>query len=181
MSTIEIDTDPDLGPGWLDRIHRYRHNPTAGAGEEIVRLLLPQLRRVTTGYRSLPLALEREDVLQQLVVEVLAGADQMRLPANPEWIPRRLVLRARTYVARWLALQARHQLLPLEGHEASASSDCFGAGRTGAAGPPVLRPEFKPRTNHAWPTQKPRSSGTFGGRHLWIKKVEPEKARRTTS
>jgi hypothetical protein len=178
---IPTRSNPDLGAVWLDRIARYRRDPLGGAGPEIVETLLPQLRRMAANYRSLPGSVETEDVLHQLVIEVLVGAREMKLPGDPYWIPRRLMLRARTYVSRWLTSEVRQLGLPMEWVEGSLTSRAAPGGISGSSVPrPGPSAEFIPHRNHAWATQKPRSSARFRGLRLWINRVGPKEGRRST-
>ena len=84
------------------------------------------------------------------------------------------------YVAPWLAAESRQRALPFDWFQDSLSFEDWMAETTGAGERPAPISEFRPRRNHTQTTQKPRLSGTFGGRHLWIRKAGTEKARRTT-
>ncbi len=172
--TVAVAGDPSALQ-WLDRIVRYRHDPTGGAADEIVLPLLPRLRTLAASYPALPRAVDREDVVQQLVLEVLVAAGHMRLPLDPRWIPRRLCFRARTYVGRWLRAEARQAGLSSAPLAEDLSNPPAEDGTSGLIRAVPSLAEFSPQRNHTQPTQKPRASGKFRGHRVWIKEAGTQK------
>ena len=93
---------------WRQLLTQYRVDPVV-YGPEIVARMAPAIASAARRLRSPSPALESDDIQQELTLRVLAAAATMKLPGDDRWIPRRLILRARTEVGRWLQTEARRQ------------------------------------------------------------------------
>ena len=90
-----------------DLVAGYRQG-RRGAGEAILELVLPGLLARLARFRPQPPAIDDDDLTQQLVFEILAAA--MSIPVEQAaFLERRLMLRAGTYISRWLTRERRHR------------------------------------------------------------------------
>jgi hypothetical protein len=175
------DQPPAEEIDWAALVAEYRADPQGGTASTIVEALMLRIQRLARAYGSLPTNVSREDVEQQLTLEVLIGAAGMRLPSDAQWIPRRLVLRARTYVGRWLRAEARELGLPLELVENAAFSRDPQQTQARLARSPRRRtavPDLGPRISHVQTTEIPRTGSAPTPGRVWIKKVVPNTGRR---
>jgi hypothetical protein len=105
-ASAEIGQDP-----WHELITAYREGPRQLYAPVILGLLESQINGAARRLRPPVSTITGEDIRQELVVQVLDAALAMPLAPDPQWIPRRLLLRARTGAVRWLANELRHELL----------------------------------------------------------------------
>lgn len=87
----------------------YRAGPRRIWGPVLLDVLAPALLASLQRLRPYPPVMDAEDIRQQLVVEVLQAAAAMPLPANPNYLRRRLMARANQGVRRWLEREGRRQ------------------------------------------------------------------------
>jgi hypothetical protein len=108
---IATDVAQDSSDPWHDLITAYREGPRQLYAPVILGLLESQIERAARRLRPPVATITGEDIRQELIVQILDAALAMPLAPDPQWIPRRLLLRARTGAARWLASELRHELL----------------------------------------------------------------------
>lgn len=96
---------------WHELITAYREGPRQLYAPVILGLLESQIDGVARRLRPPVSTITGEDIRQELIVQILDAALALPLAPDPQWIPRRLLLRARTGTARWLANELRHELL----------------------------------------------------------------------
>ena len=115
--TFPADPDPS---SWRSLLIAYREGPRQLYAPVIIGLLEGQITATARRLRSPVPGLTDEDIRQELVLRVLEASLEMPLAPDPLWIPRRLMLRARTGVGRWLAVEFR------EGSLAALARDTWG-------------------------------------------------------
>ncbi|MGH7862560.1 MAG: hypothetical protein ACREOS_10020 [Candidatus Dormibacteraceae bacterium] len=110
---------PDLGARLRARdralselVVRYRSaaNPELAAAE-LLDFLAPAMVSRLRRYREVVPALSQEDLTQQMVLEVLRAAHALPLRTRPDFLERRLMLRAGQAMRRALARENRHRAL----------------------------------------------------------------------
>ena len=127
---LETGTRPDLDPARAllsgDRPKRgqallavvlaYRAGPKSHWGPVLLDLLAPAILDRLQRLQARPPVIDPEDIRQQFVLEVLAAAASMPLPANPLYLRRALIARANQGVRRKLLRERTSQLAqrPLE-------------------------------------------------------------------
>ena len=96
---------------WTTLLTAYRNGPRSLYAPVILGLLESRIESTARRLRPPVPGLTEEDIRQELVVRVLQASLEMPLTPDSLWIPRRLMLRARTGVGRWLAEELREQSL----------------------------------------------------------------------
>lgn len=102
------DRPPELGQA----LARYQAGDVAASAEVILCAVEGRMGRALRQLPTVPGTIEREDLRQQLAMEVLNAAHHIRLDAEI-WIPRMLVERATRAVRRWSARQTRLSCLSI--------------------------------------------------------------------
>jgi hypothetical protein len=118
METNAAETVPssDLGGvpvTWTGLLEAYRVGPKVNWSALLVARLGPWLSAARQQLHAVPPYLDREDVAQQLVVEVLQIASRWRPVCEDRWIPRRLVERAARKVLKELLAEKLDQTVEL--------------------------------------------------------------------
>ena len=96
---------------WYDLITAYREGPRQLYAPVILGLLETQIEGAARRLHPPVATITGEDIRQELIAQILDAALAMPLAPDPQWIPRRLLFRARTGAARWLANELRYELL----------------------------------------------------------------------
>ena len=117
IETFPGEPDPN---SWRSLLIAYREGPRQLYAPVILGLLEGQITATARRLRAPVPGLTNEDIRQELVLRVLEASLEMPLAPDPLWIPRRLMLRARTGVGRWLAAELR------EGSLAAPARDTWG-------------------------------------------------------
>jgi hypothetical protein len=91
-------------------VRQYRTGPRDVWAAVLLDLLTPAILVRLARYRTEPPAVDFEDIRQQFVVELLAAASSMPIPADADFVERRLILRAGQGVRRWLRREHRHRV-----------------------------------------------------------------------
>lgn len=101
----------DVSPGesdalWAELIGRYIQGPRANWALVVLEVMRVDLLELLGSLKSLPPAVTREDIAQQLIVELLSAA--LDGPADPaRWTRHRLITRATTAVQRMLLAELK--------------------------------------------------------------------------
>jgi hypothetical protein len=103
-----VEPDPN---SWRSLLIAYREGPRQLYAPVILGLLEGQIASTARRLRPPVPGLTDEDIRQELIVRVLEASLEMPLAPDPLWIPRRLMLRARKGVGRWLAKELREETL----------------------------------------------------------------------
>ena len=109
-----FDVSPEESDAlWAELINRYLRGPRADWAVVVLEVMRVDLLEVLGSLKPLPPAVTREDIAQQLIVELLAAA--LDGPADPaRWTRHRLVTRATTAVQRMLSTELkRASFLPV--------------------------------------------------------------------
>jgi hypothetical protein len=110
MAASEPGGVPD---SWKGLLEAYREGPRSKWSPLLVARLGPWLGATAQQLHAVPPYLDREDVSQQLVLEVLSIAARWRPVCEDRWIPRRLVERAARKVLRSLIAERLDQTVEL--------------------------------------------------------------------
>jgi hypothetical protein len=110
MAASEPGGVPD---SWKALLEAYREGPRPKWSPLLVARLGPWLGAARQQLHAVPPYLDREDVSQQLVLEVLSIASRWRPVCEDRWIPRRLVERAARKVLRSLLAEKLDQTVEL--------------------------------------------------------------------
>jgi hypothetical protein len=110
MAASEPGGVPD---SWKALLEAYREGPRPKWSPLLVVRLGPWLGAAGQQLHAVPPYLDREDVSQQLVLEVLSIASRWRPVCEDRWIPRRLVERAARKVLRSLIAERLDQTVEL--------------------------------------------------------------------
>ena len=114
-SDIERDAEPaEDGLNWSDLLLAYRVERSQPAAAALIERLGPWLTNARKSLVEAPPFADKEDVAQQLGLEVLARAAEWQPDCQDRWIPRRLVEAAERRVRRTLRRERRHQSLELD-------------------------------------------------------------------
>jgi len=108
-------------PTWSELLEAYRVGPRQQWSAVLLERLHPWLSAARRQPHAVPPYLDREDVAQELVLEVLRIASRWRPICEDHWIPRRLVERAARRVLKTLLAQ-RLETVELEPGLESAES-----------------------------------------------------------
>jgi hypothetical protein len=139
-----VEPDPN---SWGSLLIAYREGPRQVYAPVILGLLEGQIAATAQRLRPPVPGLTAEDIRQKLVLRVLEASLEMPLAPDPLWIPRCLMLRARTGVGRWLAAELR------EGSLAALARDTWGR----AVNSTRPKPTLNPRKTHAFGAQNQAS------------------------
>jgi len=110
MAATEIGGVPVT---WAGLLEAYRLSPREKWSSLLIARLGPWLTAARQQLHAVPPYLDRNDVAQQLVVEVLQIASRWRPVCEDRWIPRRLVERAARKVLRSLLAEKLDQTVEL--------------------------------------------------------------------
>src|SRR5258705_4280968 len=106
---------PTAAPGtWAELLKAYRLGPKGEWSGLLIERLGPWLAAARRQLRAVPPSLDREDVGQQLVLEVLLIASRWVPACEDRWIPRRLVERAGRKVLRSLLAEQLEMAVELK-------------------------------------------------------------------
>jgi hypothetical protein len=119
MAASEPGGVPD---SWKALLEAYREGPRPKWSPLLVARLEPWLGAAGQQLHAVPPYLDREDVSQQLVLEVLSIASRWRPVCEDRWIPRRLVERAARKVLRSLIAERLDQTVELDFDLAAAET-----------------------------------------------------------
>ena len=108
--TEAFPAEPDPN-SWRSLLIAYREGPRQLYAPVILGLLESQIASTARRLRPPVPRLTDEDIRQELVVRVLEASLDMPLSPDALWIPRRVMLRARKGVGRWLAKELREEAL----------------------------------------------------------------------
>ena len=108
--TESFPSEPDPN-SWRSLLVAYREGPRQLYAPVILGLLDGQIAATARRLRPPVPGVTDEDIRQELVVRVLEASLDMPLAPDALWIPRRLMLRARKGVGRWLAKELREEKL----------------------------------------------------------------------
>jgi hypothetical protein len=107
---------------WKALLEAYRDGPKLKWSPVLVARLGPWLAAARQQLHAVPPYLDREDVAQHLVLEVLQIASRWRPGCEDRWIPRRLVERAARKVLRSLLAEKLDQTVELDVDLAAAET-----------------------------------------------------------
>src|SRR2546427_2585454 len=118
METNAAQTMPGSDVGgvpatWTGLLEAYRVGPKDTWSPPLLARLGPWLTAARQQLHAVPPYLDRDDVAQQLVVEVLQIASRWRPVCEDRWIPRRLVERAARKVLKVLLAEKLDQTVEL--------------------------------------------------------------------
>lgn len=118
METNAAETPSGTDPGgepssWAGLLGAYRVGPKDKLSGRLIARLGPWLTAARQQLHAVPPYLDRDDVAQQLVVEVLQIASRWRPVCEDRWIPRRLVERAARKVLKALLAERLDQTVEL--------------------------------------------------------------------
>lgn len=111
-------------------IRCYRQGRSPAWSAVLLQMLAPALSRMQARFRSLPRAVDDQDVQQQLIVEALAAASSMPLPEPPRGLEQRVERRLATAMVRRLAGTARE---PAWSYLEAAKLDLIAASEPGTS------------------------------------------------
>src|SRR5260370_951875 len=94
---------PETDLGWSSLLAAYRLGPKADRSGPLIERLGPWLTRARQRLIAVPPSLDRDDIAQQLVLEVLRIAARWRPQSEDCWIPRKLVEAAERRVRKRLS------------------------------------------------------------------------------
>ena len=117
MAATEIGGVPVT---WAGLLEAYRLSPREKWSSLLIARLGPWLTAARQQLHAVPPYLDRNDVAQQLVVEVLQIASRWRPVCEDRWIPRRLVERAARKVLRSLLAEKLDQTVDLDAQQEAA-------------------------------------------------------------
>ncbi len=107
-------TDLSCAPiSWAGLLEAYRLGPKDKWSGLLIARLVPWLTAARQQLHEVPPYLDRDDLAQQLVVEVLQIAARWRPVCEDRWIPRRLVERAARKVLKALLAERLDQTVEL--------------------------------------------------------------------
>ena len=92
-------------------VDAYRAGPRELWGSVLLDLLAPALLARLQRLRTELPVIDEEDIRQQLVFELLRAAARMPLPREDRYLKTALIARANQGVCRWLAREARRQMI----------------------------------------------------------------------
>ena len=98
---------------WAGLVEAYRMGPKDKWSELLIERLGPWLTAARQQLHAVPPYLDRDDIAQQLIVEVLQIASRWRPVCEDRWIPRRLVERAARKVLKALLAERLDQTVEL--------------------------------------------------------------------
>ena len=118
-------TEADTGSGgapttWAGLLEAYRTGPKQKWSALLIERLGPWLTAARKQLHAVPPYLDREDIAQELVLEVLRIASRWRPVCEDRWIPRRLVERAARRVMKSLLAERLDRTVEL-GEDLEAS------------------------------------------------------------
>lgn len=105
---------------WAALLEAYRTGPKEKWSDLLVARLGPWLTTARQQLHAVPPYLDRDDVAQQLLLEVLQIASRWRPVCEDRWIPRRLVERAARKVLKALLAERLDQTVELDDNQESA-------------------------------------------------------------
>lgn len=107
---------------WVDLLTAYKESPTPVTASRLLDALAPAAREICLSMRPGEASADAEDVWQQYQVAVLTAAVDLDTGGAAQWIPIRLLQRARRTVSRWLKEERRQSAAKLPESLASDSN-----------------------------------------------------------